>query len=179
MTVELLLFVIFAALAIAGALAVVFSRNPIHSAIGLLATMVSLAVFYVVQFAQFVAMVQVIVYAGAVLTLFLFVIMFIGVDRAEDTEERIPRQRALVAALVLIVVVGAGVLVLRDQWDWVPAAPAAVEAPDGTVQAVSTVLFEDWVLAFEVTSLLLVVAAAGAIALAYFRPIRKRRGAER
>ena len=78
MTVELALFVIFAALAIAGALAVVFSRNPIHSAIGLLATMVSLAVFYVVQFAQFVAMVQVIVYAGAVLTLFLFVIMFIG-----------------------------------------------------------------------------------------------------
>ena len=79
------------------------------------------------------------------------------------------------AALVLIVVVGAGVLVLLDQWDWVSSGSAAAEAPDGTVQAVSTVLFEDWVLAFEVTSLLLVVAAAGAIALAYFRPIRKRR----
>ncbi len=83
------------------------------------------------------------------------------------------------AALVLIVVVGAGVLVLRDQWTWVPAAPASAEAPNGTVQAVSTVLFEEWVLAFEVTSLLLVVAAAGAIALAYFRPVRKRRSAER
>ncbi len=81
MTVELVLFVIFAIVAVAGALAVVFSRNPIYSAIGLLATMVSLAVFYVVQSAQFVAMVQIIVYAGAVLTLFLFVIMFIGVDR--------------------------------------------------------------------------------------------------
>ena len=78
---RLVLFVIFAVAAVAGALAVVFSRNPIYSAIGLLATMVSLAVFYVVQSAQFVAMVQIIVYAGAVMTLFLFVIMFIGVDQ--------------------------------------------------------------------------------------------------
>ena len=116
-------------------------------------------------------MVQVIVYAGAVMTLFLFVIMFIGVDRAEDTEERIPRQRALVAALALIVVVGAGVLVPSPgPVDLGAGGPGRGRGAQRDGPSGATMLFEEWVLAFEVTSLLLVVAAAGAIALAYFRP---------
>jgi NADH-quinone oxidoreductase subunit J len=171
--IELVLFVILAVAALGGAVAVVFSRNPVHSALGLLATMLALAVLYVVQLAHFVAAVQVIVYAGAVMTLFLFVIMFIGVDREEDTSERIPRQRALVAALTLIVVVGAATLALGGEWSWVPAAAAGAETPNGTVEAVAMMLFEQWVLPFEVISLLLVVAAAGAIAVAYFRPARR------
>ena len=85
---EVVIFALFAATAIGGALLMVLARNPVYSAIGLLTTMFSIAVFYVMQDAHFVAAIQVLVYAGAVMTLFLFVIMLIGVDRSEDTTER-------------------------------------------------------------------------------------------
>ena len=91
--VELVLFIIFAITALYGAIAMVWARNPVYSALGLMLTMFSLAVFYVSNAGHFVAVVQVIVYAGAVMTLFLFVIMLIGVDKAEDRAESIPFQR--------------------------------------------------------------------------------------
>jgi len=171
MTVEAIIFVLMGIGAVAGALTVVFARNPIYSGIGLLGTMLCLAVIYVAQLAHFVAAIQVIVYAGAVMTLFLFVIMFIGVDRAEDTTENLPRQRLVVGALAVVIVGLAAYLGFTDRFDWVPAASGSLdaEATNGTVQAVGDALFGTWVLAFEVTALLLTVAAAGAIALAYFR----------
>ena len=96
--VETVLFVIAALAALTGAVTVVLARNPIYSAVGLLGTMFSVAVLYVVQLAHLVAAVQMIVYAGAVMTLFLFVIMLIGVDKEEKRVEPLPRQRLWVGA---------------------------------------------------------------------------------
>ena len=172
--VELFLFFVLAAVAIFGALAVVFARNPVYGAMGLMMTLFSLAVFYVMHLAHLVAAVQVIVYAGAVMTLFLFVIMMIGVDKDEDTSENLPMQRQLVAGLGLVVVLLAGIAVVGGRFDWVRPATSSVEV-NGTVQEVGLLLFTDWILPFEATSLLLIIAAAGAIALAYFGPRRRDR----
>jgi NADH-quinone oxidoreductase subunit J len=166
--VELVLFVVLGIAALAGAVAVVIARNPVYAAMGLLGTMFTLAVFYVVNLAHLVAAVQVIVYAGAVMTLFLFVIMLIGVDKAEDTSEHLPRQRLMVMLVAAALVLVGGGLALGGRFRWV-TAPAQGPIPNGTVQAIAEPLFTDWVLAFEVTALLLTIGAAGAIALAYFR----------
>src|SRR3972149_69932 len=104
--VELVLFIIFAVAALFGAVTMVWARNPVYSAIGLMLTMFSIAVFYVSNGAHFIAAIQVIIYAGAVMTLFLFVIMLIGVDNPEDRVENLPLHRP--AALALMVLFGAG-----------------------------------------------------------------------
>ncbi len=168
--IELVLFVVVGSAAIAGALAVIFAKNPVYAALGLLGTLFSLGVFYVVNLAHLVAAVQVIVYAGAVLTLFLFVIMMIGVDKDESTEEPLRYQRSLVGGLALIILLVGGGLTIGGRFDWVPTASGPETPPNGTVEALAERLFTDWVLAFEVTALLLTIAAAGAIALAYFKP---------
>jgi NADH-quinone oxidoreductase subunit J len=85
--VELIVFALMAAASLAGGVTVIKARNPVYSAMGLLATLFAVAVLYVLQLAHFVAAVQVIVYAGAVMTLFLFVIMLIGVDKDDNTAE--------------------------------------------------------------------------------------------
>lgn len=168
--IELVLFAVVGSAALAGALAVIFAKNPVYSALGLLGTLFSLGVFYVVNLAHLVAAVQVIVYAGAVLTLFLFVIMMIGVDKDEGrSEEPLRYQRTLVGGLALIILLVGGGLAIGGRFDWVPTASGAETPPNGTVEALAERLFTDWVLAFEVTALLLTIAAAGAIALAYFR----------
>ena len=86
---ELLLFAVPAGLVILGALIVIFAKNPVHNSMGLVLTLASLAIIYITLNATFVAMVQMLVYAGAVMTLFLFVIMMIGVDKPEQTREEI------------------------------------------------------------------------------------------
>ncbi len=172
--IELFLFFVLAAVAIFGALTVVFAKNAVYGAMGLMMTLFSLAVFYVVHLAHLVAAVQVIVYAGAVMTLFLFVIMMIGVDKEEDTSEKLPWQRQMVAGLGLVVVLVAGVAVVGGRFDWIRPATSTVET-NGTVQEVGQLLFTDWILPFEATSLLLIIAATGAIALAYFGPRRRDR----
>ena len=159
-------FFIFAGAAVAGALVMVLARNPVHSAIGLLTTMFSIAVFYVLQDAHFVAAIQVLVYAGAVMTLFLFVIMLIGVDKSDDHTERIPYQRPLA-----IIVTGglAAVILIAGSQAWITAgSPFAVEELNGTIEVVADALFGTWVLAFLSTIFLLTIAAVGAIALAHF-----------
>lgn len=168
--IEALLFIVLALVALVGAVTVVVSRNPVHSALGLLATLLAVAVLYVVQLAHLVAAVQVIVYAGAVLTLFLFVIMLIGVDQDETREEPLPFQRWIVGAVAGVIILFAASLTFFGDFDWVPAATTTVpEATIGTVEAVARPLFTDWILAFEATALLLTIAAAGAIALAHYR----------
>jgi NADH-quinone oxidoreductase subunit J len=167
---EALLFVLMGAGALAGAVTVVVARNPIYSAIGLLGTLLSVAVLYVAQLAHLVAAVQVIVYAGAVLTLFLFVIMLIGIDKDENRDETLPYQRWIVGGLALVVILFAAGVTLFGDFDWVPAATSMItDATNGTVEAVAEPMFTDWVLAFEATALLLTIAAAGAIALAHYR----------
>jgi NADH-quinone oxidoreductase subunit J len=163
---EELVFWIFAVVAVGGAIAMVWSRNPVHSALGLMATMFSVAVLYIANAGHFLAAAQVLVYAGAVMTLFLFVIMLIGVDKAEDRRDAIRGQRtaALVvsaAFALLLIRVGASA--------WVTGAIGGPE-PLGTAEAVSDRLFNEWVLPFELIGILLIIAAAGTIALGLYRP---------
>ncbi len=174
--VEMVIFVLMGAAAIAGALAVVLAKNPVYAALGLLGTLFSLGVIYVVNLAHLVAAVQVIVYAGAVMTLFLFVIMMIGVDREEDTREQLPYQRILIGALAGLVVILGLAVAFGGDFSWTPGAPANAPIPNGTVEVIAEPMFTDWVLQFEATALLLTIAAAGAIALAYYR--RSHKGAE-
>ena len=160
---EVIIFAIFATVAVAGALVMLLHANPVYCALGLMATMLALAVFYVVNQGHFLAAVQVIVYAGAVMTLFLFVIVLIGVDHSENLDERLPVQRplavALMAAFVTLVVIGARAA-------WVIPAGTGVE-PNGTIEAMADLIFDEWVLPFEITTLLLIIAAVGAIALGH------------
>jgi NADH-quinone oxidoreductase subunit J len=164
--IELSLFVVFGSAAVFGGLVMVAARNPVYSALGLMLSMFSLAVFYVVNGAHFVAAVQIIIYAGAVMTLFLFVIMLIGVDKAEDRRETLPMQRPV--ALALLALFGAAVLI-AGRTAWVTAPRAGVTPVDGTAEVLGDELFRRWLLPFELTALLLVVAAVGTIALALFR----------
>ncbi len=164
--VEFVLFVIFGLAALFGALTMVWARNPVYSAMGLMLTMFSVAVFYVSNAGHFIAAVQVIIYAGAVMTLFLFVIMLIGVDRAEDRREQLPLQRPL--ALVLLALFGAGV-VLAGRLAWTTGTPTPGARVNGTAEAIGSQVFNRWLLPFEVTALLLIIAAVGAVALAHFR----------
>ncbi|HEU4321362.1 MAG TPA: NADH-quinone oxidoreductase subunit J [Acidimicrobiia bacterium] len=167
---EALLFVVMGLTALAGGVVVVTARNPVYSAMGLLGTLLSVAVLYVAQLAHLVAMVQIIVYAGAVLTLFLFVIMLIGIDKEERRDETLPFQRWVVGGLAVVIVVFAAGLTLFGNFEWVPAATAMdPQATNGTIEAIAEPLFTDWILAFEATALLLTIAAAGAIALAHYR----------
>ena len=165
--VEVILFAIFALAALAGALVMISARNPVYSAMGLLLTMFSMAVFYVMNGAHFVAAVQVLIYAGAVMTLFLFVIMLIGVDQAVDTDEKIPLQRPMV------IVLGSGFvfLIIAASWDaWITGRASGVCTVDctGTIENISGELFGAWLLPFEATVLLLTIAAVGTVALAQF-----------
>jgi NADH-quinone oxidoreductase subunit J len=168
MTPETVVFIIFAVASIAGGLVMIGARNPVYSAMGLLMTMFSMAVFYVLNDAHFVAAVQVIIYAGAVMTLFLFVIMLIGVDRAEDRTEQLPFQRPL--ALVL----GAGLLALvlvAARAAWVTGFGLFSGGPvNGTIENVADELLGTWLIPFQATVLLLTIAAVGTIALAHFAP---------
>src|ERR1051325_51319 len=100
------LFGVFALLAVLGAAGVVLSRNPVHSALSLVATLFCMAVFFVMQNAHFLAAVQVIVYAGAIVVLFLFVIMLLGVDRSEAVEEEPLRGQRPAAVLIGLVLFG-------------------------------------------------------------------------
>jgi len=165
---EVILFGLFAAVALAGAVVMLTARNPVYSAMGLLVVMFSMALFYVLLDAHFVAAVQLLVYAGAVMTLFLFVIMMIGVDKREDTAESIPFQR-----LITFVVAGglAVVIIIAGYKAWVTGSDS-FGTPDlvGTIETVADSLFGTWTIAFLSTVLLLTIAALGTIALALFGP---------
>lgn len=140
------------------------ARNPVHSALGLLTTMFSLSVFYVMNGAYFVAAIQVLIYAGAVMTLFLFVIMLIGVDKAIDRSESIPFQRPLA------IVLASGLLALvyvAARAAWVTGVGTGADVP-GTIENISEQLFDAWLVPFEATILLLTIAAVGTVALAQY-----------
>ena len=135
---------------------------------------VPLSLLYVAQAAHFVAAVQIIVYAGAVMTLFLFVIMLIGVDKEENLKETIRFQRPLVALVGLSVVVVGVFVAVGGRFTWVTGTAAAGPEVNGTVEAIGDELFTTWLLPFEATSLLLIIASVGALALAYYKPRRRR-----
>jgi NADH-quinone oxidoreductase subunit J len=163
---ELIVFIIFAAVALVGGISMVTAKNPVYSAIGLLSAMFAIAVMYVLLDAHFVAVVQVIIYAGAVMTLFLFVIMLIGVDKPDAYGPAVPARRIMIA----VVAVGLfTVIVLAGRATWVTGS-AAFGTPDlnGTIENVADELFGTWTVVFLSTVMLLTIAALGTIALAYF-----------
>lgn len=171
MTVEAVIFFVAAALALGGAAGVVLARNPVHCALLLVVTLVAVAIFFLLQEAQLVAAVQIIVYAGAIVVLFLFVIMLLGVDREESLRDPIPYQRPAAVALGAILLGEIFVLAGRT---WATGAPSArgsvrgrVDGQDlGNVQRVARILFTDFLWAFELTAVLLVIAVVGAVVLA-------------
>ncbi len=168
-----IVFGISAAIILGGAIGVILARNPVHSALFLIQTLFGVAVIFLLQEAHFLAAVQVIVYAGAIVILFLFVIMLLGVDRAEELGvEPIAGQRpvavvlggAIVAVLLTIIVTGSDVITgQRAQ-----VAPI-IDNTDGlgqsNVEQLGNRLFTDWVFAFELTGLLLTIAVVGAVML--------------
>jgi NADH-quinone oxidoreductase subunit J len=168
-TVDALTFAIAGTVVLAGAIGVVVARNPVHAALMLVMTLFGVAVLFVEQQANFLAAVQVIVYAGAIVVLFLFVIMFLGVDRRENVdEEPLRAQRPL--ALGLIVLGLAGLLLMGFGAHWSVGTRSVAGASQGQrggdVAALGRSVFTTYLFAFEVTSALLVIAVVGAVVLA-------------
>jgi NADH-quinone oxidoreductase subunit J len=172
---DILVFAAGAAVILTGAIGVVTSRNPVHAALSLVMTLFGVAVLFIEQEADFLAAVQIIVYAGAIVVLFLFVIMFLGVDRTEDIEvEPLAGQRPL--AFIVMAIVLAGVLAMAATAHWVTGAHQVVgpiqghitdaTSPSGEPAQLGKQLFTTYLFAFEATAALLVIAVVGAVVLA-------------
>jgi NADH-quinone oxidoreductase subunit J len=163
---EKVVFWILGPLALIGALGMVLARNAVHSALWLVLTMLSLGVFYVVQAGPFIGMVQIIVYTGAIMMLFLFVLMLVGRDASDSLIETLRGQRvaAVVLGLGFAGLVCTGIYrALRDT----PSTGLEQANSNGNVQGIASLLFTKYVFAFEVTSALLITAAVGAMLLAH------------
>ncbi len=164
------LFIVFAAVLVLSGLMVVVQKSPVTSALFLVLTFVSLGGLYVLLAAPFVAAVQVIVYAGAIMVLFLFVIMLLNLQK--DVGEGAHRTARRVFGWLLGLILAAQLyLLLRQPWGLGPAGrePASVLAHVGNTQAVALRLFTDYLLPFEVVSFVLLVAIIGAVVLSLQR----------
>jgi NADH-quinone oxidoreductase subunit J len=160
-------YVVGAALAVAGALGVVLLRNPVHCALSLVTTLFGVALLFIDQGADFLAAVQVIVYAGAIVVLFLFVIMLLGVDRKEVAARERLRSMTPVGLVVGLAVV-IELLVLAQVRYWATGSKAtsgALNGPGENVQKLGQTIFTRYLLPFEMTSALLVIAVVAAVVL--------------
>lgn len=162
---ETIVFWVLAPVAVLAALGVVFSRKAVHAALLLALDMICLAVLYIAQGAAFLGVVQVVVYTGAVMMLFLFVLMLVGVDASDSLVETIRNQRW--AALLVALVFGALAIAVTVRATTRPVTGLATANADGNVEGIAVLLFSDYVFAFEVTSALLITAAVGAMVLAH------------
>ena len=158
-------FWILAPVMVAAALGLLFVRKAVHAALLLAVVMMSLAVLYAVLEAPFLFAVQIIVYTGAILMLFLFVLMLVGVDASDSVVETIKGQRLL--ATVAGLLLGTLLVTALTQTALGPVVGLADANAEGNIQGIANVLFSRWVLAFEVTSALLITAAVGAMVLAH------------
>jgi NADH-quinone oxidoreductase subunit J len=171
-------FVVAAAAVLTGALGVVLATHPVHSALMLVLTLFGVAVLFVAQQAHFLAAVQIIVYAGAIVVLFLFVIMLLGVDRSENVAIEPLRGQRVIACLAGVGVIAAIFLLARNAW--VSGAHSVVGPASGegsNIEKLARALFTRYLLAFESTSVLLVIAVVGAVVLARHSPSGGVRGA--
>lgn len=161
------LFYIVAAITVTTAVYLIFEKNPVFGALYLIQTMVSLAVLYILLEAQFVAAVQIIVYAGAIMVLFLFVIMLLNLDIKEEARNALPFQRIPailmgIGLFTVICIVIRSKLLQGKQDQYTTAYVQSI----GNTKLIGNLLFTDYLLPFEITSILLFVAAIGAIMLA-------------
>ena len=172
--VELIVFLVAGAICLGGAVGVIVNRNPVHAALSLVATLFGIAVLFIAQEAHFLAAVQVIVYTGAVMMLFLIVLMLVGVDTRDSLVETIRGQRfwAAVAGLgfAVLLALAIGQAVIADP----VGLGEATQAAGGNVPALARLIFTRHVFAFEVASALLITAALGAMVLAHRERTREK-----
>ena len=163
MTVELVLYLILAIMAVASALNVITRKSPITATMFLVMHFLSLGGIYLTLQAQFMAVIQILVYAGAIMVLVVFVIMLLNLGKEEPLSEKLKSRQA--AGVALGMVLGGAIIytvtkVLRD-----PSAANREIAQNGTIQAVGKALFTTYVVPFEMASLVLLAAAIGAVVL--------------
>jgi NADH-quinone oxidoreductase subunit J len=159
---ELIVFTITAIIALVGAIAMLLSKNAIHSALFLLLNMVAISVLYLLLRAPFLFAVQLIVYAGAIMVLFLFVVMLLGAERAEDDDDKNKWQQPLAIVLGLLLLAEAVYVFFASG-----STPAPVQGNDNFAApvAIGELLFSSYLLPFEVTSVLLLAAVVGVVVL--------------
>lgn len=165
---ETFVFLVGAAVILAGALGVVLSTNTVRAALHMIATLFGIAVLFVAQEAHFLAAVQVIVYAGAIVVLFLFVLMLLGVDHADDLRvEPIIGQRvaAIAGGVAFMAMIGLALLAGGDAITGTPRFPAPVVDATADIVQLGRSLFTDYVFALEATALLLTIAVVGAVVM--------------
>ncbi len=182
---EAVAFWILGPVSLAGAIGMVLFRNAIHSALSLVATMMSLGAFYLIEQGPFLGLVQIIVYTGAIMILFLFVLMLVGRDSSDSLVETLRGQRVAAAlfglAFALLIAIGLGKAFTGE------LKPADLDQPNAhgrNVQSIAQLLFTKYLFAFELTSALLITAAVGAMVLAHIeregpRPTQKSLARER
>lgn len=167
MILEYLVFGVMFVVALGSSLAMIFAKNAVHCALFLVAAQVALALAFLLEGAYFIAAVQIIVYAGAIMVLFLFVIMLLGVDRREALEEPLSGQRPLAIGLgallvaEILFITSRGIELIGDAGDDL----FAINEDPGNVLGLARLLFSRYLLPFEVTSILLVVAVVGVMLL--------------
>ncbi len=160
MSAEVLVFFLLAGVAVAGALSLILQRQPIHSALSLIVVMMSLAGLYVLLGAEFIAAVQIIVYAGAIMVLFVFVIMLLNAGEEERTS---------LSRMARYVGLPLGIFLLLQLAYWIArASPARAAVPAGPAptKTLAMMLFQEFVFPFELTSILILIAIMGALVLA-------------
>ena len=165
MSVDLIIFLVLALVAVAAALGMLFSQNAVYSALFLVINFATVAVFYLLLGAPFIAMAQITVYAGAIMVLFLFVIMLLGAEKLAPGKV-LPYQRPMAIGLAVLLVVESVYLILARN----PSVAMIVPPTDATntvdaIRELGLALFNQYLLPFEVTSILLLVAMVGAIVL--------------
>ena len=162
---ETVLFYLFAALAVAGALLVVIHKNPVSSAVSLVLTLFSTAVLFVLLSAHFIAAIQILVYAGAIMVLFLFTVMFLNLKSGALNFDS--RNMAFKGSLLLAGLFFVGYFaILAYSRTFPEGSTAALPEGFGTVEGVGKTLFTDYVLPFELTSVLILAAIIGVVAIA-------------
>jgi NADH-quinone oxidoreductase subunit J len=163
---ELAVFIVGALIIAAGAIGVVTMRNPVHCALALVMTLFGIAVLFVQLDAHFLAVVQVIVYAGAIVILFLFVIMLLGVDRADDLGiEPIKGQRPM-ALIIGVALIASALIVIVSLGDALTGAPSTTRQfgpSEDNAKALGELLFTRYAFAFEITAVLLTISVIAAV----------------
>jgi NADH-quinone oxidoreductase subunit J len=162
---EAVLFWVLAPISVLGALGLVFARKAVHAALGTALVMINLGVFYIAQNADFLGIVQIFVYTGAVMMLFLFVLMLVGVDSSDSLVETIKGQK--VAGFLLALGLGGVLIAAVGSVTFASPIGLTVANADGNVSGMANLIFGKYVWVFEVTSALLITAALGAMVLAH------------
>jgi NADH-quinone oxidoreductase subunit J len=162
---EKALFIVFAVVAVAAALNILFQRNPLYSALSLVGTLMALSATYITLRAQFIAAIQIIVYAGAIMVLFVFVIMLLNAPKEGPHIDKHKGLRYLAIPFAGLLLAEAFYVIRSVDLTEMPATDSSSRAV-GTTWSVGTSLFTDYLLPFEVTSVLILMAVVGAMVLA-------------